>query len=249
MIERGEINNNNNYEWLCQCKCGTLLYVSGANLTTGSTKSCGCYNKERIMSFQPLVNKKFGKLTVIKDYRDDSDKRVTMVKCDCGKIKRVRYQNLIEEDGVKSCGCGHAQYGENNPNWNGGISEINNFFRNSIGDWKKNILDKFNNTCIITNKKDNIVIHHLEPFNKMVSKTFDVLDIDFRNCLKDYTKEELNVLQNTFIKLHNQECNGVLITDELHKKFHKDYGYKNFSKENFDEFFFKLTKRDLIEYV
>lgn len=31
--------------WLCQCDCGGRTIVRGENLTTGNTKSCGCYQR------------------------------------------------------------------------------------------------------------------------------------------------------------------------------------------------------------
>lgn len=33
--------------WLCKCQCGTTKVVSGTNLSSGNTKSCGCLVKER----------------------------------------------------------------------------------------------------------------------------------------------------------------------------------------------------------
>jgi len=32
--------------WLCKCECGTLKKVSGTNVSTGKSKSCGCYKSE-----------------------------------------------------------------------------------------------------------------------------------------------------------------------------------------------------------
>lgn len=32
--------------WNCLCKCGNKVCVSGSNLTSGKTKSCGCLQKE-----------------------------------------------------------------------------------------------------------------------------------------------------------------------------------------------------------
>jgi hypothetical protein len=32
--------------WLCLCSCGTLTTVSSSNLSSGHTKSCGCFSKE-----------------------------------------------------------------------------------------------------------------------------------------------------------------------------------------------------------
>ncbi len=35
-----------NAKWECLCDCGTVKSVLAKNLKNGSTKSCGCYNKE-----------------------------------------------------------------------------------------------------------------------------------------------------------------------------------------------------------
>ncbi len=34
--------------WLCKCECGNTTIVTGHGLRNGHTKSCGCFNKERI---------------------------------------------------------------------------------------------------------------------------------------------------------------------------------------------------------
>ena len=37
--------NDKNY-WKCRCRCGTETEVYGSKLTSGHTKSCGCYGRE-----------------------------------------------------------------------------------------------------------------------------------------------------------------------------------------------------------
>ena len=32
--------------WLCECECGNTKLIGSANLISGNTLSCGCYNKE-----------------------------------------------------------------------------------------------------------------------------------------------------------------------------------------------------------
>lgn len=39
----------NHYYWNCVCDCGSARRVEGACLKSGSTKSCGCYKKEKII--------------------------------------------------------------------------------------------------------------------------------------------------------------------------------------------------------
>lgn len=42
-------------KWLCKCDCGIEKLVSSENLKNG-TKSCGCYNKDRIKNISPNFN-------------------------------------------------------------------------------------------------------------------------------------------------------------------------------------------------
>lgn len=37
--------------WLCKCDCGNETVVDGSNLRRGTTKSCGCYQKESMDRF------------------------------------------------------------------------------------------------------------------------------------------------------------------------------------------------------
>lgn len=40
--------SNNSWFWECKCDCGEEVTVDGHSLRSGNTKSCGCYNKERV---------------------------------------------------------------------------------------------------------------------------------------------------------------------------------------------------------
>lgn len=35
--------------WFCKCECGTEKWVIGASLTSGNTKSCGCYHSDNLV--------------------------------------------------------------------------------------------------------------------------------------------------------------------------------------------------------
>lgn len=43
-------------KWICRCSCGTTCIVSGCNLRSGKTLSCGCYQKERVSETHKLFN-------------------------------------------------------------------------------------------------------------------------------------------------------------------------------------------------
>lgn len=48
VIEEAERQYGTRAFYLCKCECGTTKIVNGYTLRKGLTKSCGCYNAERI---------------------------------------------------------------------------------------------------------------------------------------------------------------------------------------------------------
>jgi hypothetical protein len=49
VIARIENNKNGNAIWQCKCDCGNVINVTGVDLRSEHTKSCGCYNIEAII--------------------------------------------------------------------------------------------------------------------------------------------------------------------------------------------------------
>lgn len=43
-------NKGTHAMWLCKCDCGKEKIVSGSDLLSEKTKSCGCYHKEKVIS-------------------------------------------------------------------------------------------------------------------------------------------------------------------------------------------------------
>lgn len=101
--------------YLCQCDCGNQKEIIGTQLTTGKTKSCGCYRKENTSKFNKstkhknLTGQVFGKLTALEETADrDSGCVVWKCLCECGKIHYVR-GSLLSQGLVQSCGCGRSK--------------------------------------------------------------------------------------------------------------------------------------------
>lgn len=92
--------------WDCVCDCGNYVNVVAGRLRSGNTKSCGCYNIDRIKETKTidLTGVRFGKLTVL-EKSDKKSKRVSWVcECDCGNIVTVSATNLTQGN-TMSCGC------------------------------------------------------------------------------------------------------------------------------------------------
>ena len=102
--------------WLCQCECGNQILVTGTNLRSGVTKSCGCLKKERQAAAmrsraEDLTGKKFNMLTVLgiaEDYAKEHNLKSKRIywkcKCDCGNITYVSSSDL-KNGHTCSCGC------------------------------------------------------------------------------------------------------------------------------------------------
>lgn len=59
VLERAP-NRNHNTMWLCLCDCGNTKCVGGTALTSGHTKSCGCWRKEKITKHGLSASKTYG---------------------------------------------------------------------------------------------------------------------------------------------------------------------------------------------
>lgn len=75
--------NRNMWKWKCICSCGNEIIVQSANLSNGNSKSCGCWNREKLKK----SNTKHG-LTLTPEYSVWSD-----IKTRCYNKKCKAYNN------------------------------------------------------------------------------------------------------------------------------------------------------------
>jgi len=91
----------------CLCDCGNVCVVSGNNLKTGNSGSCGCFRKEQTKkkNTKDIVDKKFGRLLVIERTSKRVQRSVVWkCLCNCGNIVYVSSSHL-RSGHTKSCGC------------------------------------------------------------------------------------------------------------------------------------------------
>ena len=96
-------------KWKCKCDCGNEIIAYQNSLVDGSTKSCGCYQREKIamigkMRRGDLTGKRFGKLVVVKEVEEHGYIRYWECQCDCGNTTVVA-QCHLKNGHTKSCGC------------------------------------------------------------------------------------------------------------------------------------------------
>jgi hypothetical protein len=99
--------------WLTVCDCGTQITIPGDSLTSGNTRSCGCYKIERVVrlghaNVKDLTGQTFSRLSV--QYRDGTKDSHAMwlCRCSCGVEKSISSASLVRGD-TTSCGCYQAE--------------------------------------------------------------------------------------------------------------------------------------------
>lgn len=117
--------------WHCRCSCdkGTEKDVCGTLLRNGSSKSCGCFEREEKSrrALKDLTGMKFGRLTVIERADDyiNRGKHYPRWKCicECGNPQiKIVTGDALRNGKVVSCGCYHdeliAERGKQNKKFN-----------------------------------------------------------------------------------------------------------------------------------
>ncbi|HEL4199029.1 TPA: transcriptional regulator, partial [Clostridioides difficile] len=90
---------------LCKCgNCGNEKWIRADSLKR--IKACGCMKSNTQFKKNDLTNKKFGRLTAIKNTREKarSGHYIWLCKCTCGNEIKAVASNLTTGK-TKSCGC------------------------------------------------------------------------------------------------------------------------------------------------
>lgn len=98
-------------KWVCQCQCGNQSMVLTESLIKGTSKSCGCYkkdrgNKDKIVD---ISGQRFGSLVAMfREPSTNSRRSNWRCLCDCGDTKSIYLGNL-RSGATTSCGCRKAE--------------------------------------------------------------------------------------------------------------------------------------------
>lgn len=186
--------------------CNSYCEMSREAITKGS-QTCGC---SKYVDLRGMI---FGKLTVLKRSENKQQRNFKWVcKCECGNIVEVAGGKLTS-GGTRSCGClfKERMSGENNPNWNPNLTEDEREKQRSIQSgehrkWRKQVFERDDYTCQYCGQRGGNLHAH---------------------HLDGY---------NWCIERRFDLTNGVTLCEECHRDFHKKYGYKNNTEQQFKEF-------------
>ena len=192
--------------WNCKCDCGNECVVRGDHLRGCATTSCGCYNRE-------VLSEKMRKMN-IEQWQDEEYKQM--------QSNRTKERWQDEEMKWKM-------------GYKGGITPISTYLRDE--QWFYNCKQQANYTCELTGKVGGkLHTHHLKAFSTIVLEAHELHNIQIKPQVKDYTEEELHKLEEYVASWHKDNSNAVVLSEEVHKLFHKLYGKGDNTPEQFEEF-------------
>lgn len=111
---------------------------------------------------------------------------------------------------------------------------LSQYLRANTKWWLNKTKENCGHHCVFTGS-DKFDVHHLDSVNVLVNRTLSILGYDVKDYSK-YTEKELTNILNVFSKQLEISGPGVCIHPEIHKKFHRIYGYHNNTKDQFVEF-------------
>lgn len=234
---RTDINKIIEYIESKDCK-----YISGDYINSSSllTMKCKCGNKslkEKKMKYNIDIVREILKkrgYTLLSTEYSSCEKPLD---CLCPKkhLVKIKLTNFMNNKiGCRLCAIENTK-GENHWNYKGGESEVIDFFRKNIKQWKKDVLHKYNYKCVLTNTQKDIVIHHLKSFSDIIKESCNELKIPLQRKIKDYSKKDFEKLNNLIISKHNEDI-GITLQRKIHNKFHALYGKGGNTKEQFSDF-------------
>ena len=123
--------------------------------------------------------------------------------------------------------------GENNPNWQGGITPIRKHLRDIIEPFMEAHKKALNETCEITGKNGEDS-HHIYPFINIVHDAHDKNNITIKPNVCDYTTEELKALEDYVLSWHviGDYSNMILLAEDVHEQVHNSEFYKNMQNKH-----------------
>lgn len=157
----------------------------------------------------------------------------------CNKEFERTFQTMKAKKSFKCFRCAHHLPEES-------VSDkhiaIISYFRGKTYLWKKEFL-KNHTKCDLTGTTDDLHIHHLINFSTILSQASlnTEVPLDYKPSELEQYGYSLEKLTKEFLKLHN-ETPAVLLSKKCHELFHKTYGYKNNTPEQYFEFKDRFNK-------
>lgn len=123
-------------------------------------------------------------------------------------------------------------------------NDLSEYIRRNNLEWKKESTKECGFKCYFSGERFQ-AIHHIRGLNLILNETLEELDITVKECMDDYTKEELRAILDTFRINQNKYPLGICLQRDIHMLFHKIYGYGYNTLEQWEEFEYNYKNNTL----
>ena len=243
------VNNSTPLEFKCN-KCGEIFFRDYQHLTRGEGRfqclKCGIHQG----ASKNVYTEDFVKNAILKtgyqmigEYKNAATP--FKVRCEKGHEFMLIFSYYLNgHSGCKKC-ANEALKGENHWNWKGGASEIIDYLRKSLKDWKKEVMQRDNYACVLSGQKQDFVIHHLKGFNTIVEEASINVGVPVLKKFNEYENlTDVEKLKAEVLRLHTADL-GITLNKDIHILFHRLYGKGNNTPEQFNEFKEKYLNKEL----
>lgn len=235
---------NSNSILKIRCSCGNIFSKKYAKFKSGQSHCPDCGIK--MLSKSKIKYSPYDAKNILQDHGyfmevDDYVNAATPIPCKCKNnhdCNIILSQLLVGRSGCQRCAIdSHKSFLSHF--WNGGEAKAQDEIRKALKEWRANIYKHYNYKCPITGVPvTECAVHHLVSFNSIVDEVCQKYGqmINFQTHIKDIKSYDVfEDIKNEVIQRHNLNI-GILINKDIHKIFHKQYGYGNNTPEQFDMF-------------
>ena len=117
-----------------------------------------------------------------------------------------------------------------------GYTSLQSFVRSQLHSWKRAVMSENGFKCYLSGVSNNLVVHHCYGFNLLFDETIENTGFEIKENFEDYTDAELNKFFDDFFELQESYSEYVVISEDIHILFHKEYGYGDNTPEQWAEF-------------
>lgn len=214
------------------CSCGNTSQISFNNFQDGHRCINCCERRQLNYEFVKDYFEEQGCKLISTEYICANSKLI--YECVCGNVSSIRFPDFENGRRCRLCSAENNK-GENNHNWKGGISSLNKYLRYNLAEWKKASMKASNYKCVITGRRFDD-IHHLYGFDLILDEVLKNTSLPLQDQVNKYSDDELMILKDECIRLHEVYGFGVCLTEEVHDLFHLVYGYGKNTPQQFEEF-------------
>lgn len=200
-----EYKNNNSKKLIKICpQCGKIFYTYHKEQINCSKDCSGMSMRNRVDCICDNCGKSFERIKseVIKNNKH-------FCSFDC----KLEYVKWVPED--------ISVYSENVYEW------LRKYIRDHLSSWRNRVIKQLGNKCCLTGETTGLEVHHCRGFNVMMKETIDKLNFEIKTSFLDYSNQELETLLSAFLEIQNKYKEYVCISADVHKLFHKNFGYGN----------------------